>query len=338
MAAAGTRASSSVKGIDMTFRSSLLAGVACVALAAACSSPDDEEPGAPPPGVPPIGLAGSGAGGTGGAPPLAQGGTGGAPSNLGQGGTGPLAQGGTGGAPAAGGTGGAPAAGTGLDLIPNADGFVFANTNAVGVQGAFFTAADPGGSTIAPAAFTGAVVNGDVCVSGTAALIPPNPDEDPAVVGDEFEYATTWGTIVGLNLSQPNDPATGAPSMLAQPFNRAVAGQGTLAGFTFTLTGTQIPPAASIRFKTTFPSAPGSTTASTQEFCLPLSAAQPAPGAAGTTYTATINTQTAECWNPGGVTFSSAQLLSLQLQIVTSTTAAVPFNFCIADLKAITTP
>ncbi|MET0411545.1 MAG: hypothetical protein ABW217_09620 [Polyangiaceae bacterium] len=322
----------------MTFRSSLLAGVACVALAAACSSPDDDEPGAPP-AIPPAGAGqtGGGAGGTGGAPPLANGGTGGAPSGLGQGGTGPLAQGGTGGAPA-GGAGGAPAAGTGLDLIPNADGFVFANTNAVGVQGAFFTAADTGGSTIAPAAFTGTVTNGDVCVSGTAALIPPNPDEDPAVVGDEFEYGTTWGTIVGLNLSQPNDAMTGAPSMIPQPFNRAVAGQGTVNGFSFTLTGTQIPPAASIRFKTTFPSAPGSTTASPQEFCLPLAVAQPAPGAAGTTYTATINSQTAECWNPGGVAFSSAQLLSLQLQIVTSTTAAVPFNFCIADLKAITTP
>jgi hypothetical protein len=323
----------------MTFRSSLLAGVACVALAAACSSPDDDDPGAPPVILPGGGQVGGGAGGTGGAPPLAQGGTGGAPSNLGQGGTGGLAQGGTGGAPAAGGTGGAPAAGTGLDLVPNADGFVFANTNAAGIQGAFFTAADPGGSTIAPAAFTGTVTNGDVCVSGTAAQIPANPDEDPAVAGDEFEYGTTWGTIVGLNLSQPNDPTTGAPSMVAQPFNRAVAGQGTLGGFVFTLTGTQIPPAASIRFKTTFPSAPGSTTASTQEFCLPLTAAQPAPNAAGgTTYTATINSQTAECWNAGGVAFSSAELLSLQLQIVTSTTAAVPFNFCISDLRAITTP
>jgi hypothetical protein len=325
----------------MTFRSSLLAGVACVALAAACSSPDDDEPGAPPLVVPGGGAqVGGGAGGTGGAPPLATGGTGGAPGGLGQGGTGSLAQGGTGGAPA-GGAGGAPAAGTGLDLIPNADGFVFANTNAVGVQGAFFTAADPGGSTIAPAAFTGTVANGDVCVSGTAALIPPNPDEDPAVAGDEFEYGTTWGTIVGLNLSQPNDAATGAPSMIAQPFNRAVAGQGTLNGFTFTLTPGPgapatgaIPPAASIRFKTTFPSAPGSATASTQEFCLPLSAAT----VAGSTYTVSINSQTAECWNAGGAPFSSAQLLSLQLQIVTSTAAAVPFNFCLSDLKAVVTP
>lgn len=322
----------------MTFRTSFLAGAACVALVAACSSPDDEE-GAPPTTIPGgAGQVGTGLGGTGGAPPVAQGGTGGASPNLGQGGTGPLAQGGTGGAPS-GGTGGAPAAGTGLDLVPDPNGFVFANTNALGIQGAFYTAADTGGSTILPATFTGTITNGDVCVNGTAAAIPPNPAEDPAVAGDEFLYSQTWGTILGLNLLQPNDAATGAPSMVAQPFNRAVAGQGTLAGFTFTLTGTQIPPAASIRFKTTFPSAAGSTTASTQEFCLALSAAQPAPNAAGgTTYTATINSQTAECWNPGGVAFSNAQLLSLQLQIVTSTTAATPFNFCLTDLKAIATP
>jgi hypothetical protein len=264
-------------------------------------------------------------------------------TNLGTGGTAALGAGGSAGAPGAGGTAAAPpaGAGTGTDLIPNADGFVFANTNGLGIQGAFFTAADTGGSTIAPAAFTGTVVNGDVCVSGTAAAIPPNPAEDPTVVGDEFLYSQAWGTIVGLNLSQPNDATTGAPSMTPVAFKRAVAGMGTLAGFTFTLTpgpaGTvppTIPPAASIRFKTTFPAAPGGTTASTTEFCLPLTLATPT----GNTYTATINSQTAECWNAGGMPFNNTELLSLQLQIVTNTTAPVPFNFCVSDLKAVVVP
>lgn len=314
----------------MTFRSSLLAGVACVALAAACSSPDDDEPSGPPTGLPPIANAGAGGtGGTGGAPPLANGGTGGNPSNLGQGGTGSLAQGGTGGAPAAGGTGGAPATGAGNLIKADANGFVLATSNGLGIQGAFYASADTGGSTITPAAFTGAVdaTTGAICVEGSGAIVAP----DPATPGG-FLYSTTWGAIVGFNLSQPNDPATGAPSTIAQAYNPVRPGVGTVSGFTFNLTGT-LPPAGALRFKTTFPSAPGGTTASTEEYCYPIPATTP-----GTPVTVGFTQQTAECWEPAGAPFTSRELLSVQWQIVTNTATAVPFDFCIENLTAVVTP
>lgn len=313
----------------MTFRSSLLAGVACVALAAACSSPDDDEPGAPPLGVP-NGFAGApGAAGTGGAPPLANGGTGGAPQGLGQGGTAPLAQGGTGGAPGAGGTGGAAPTGAGNVIKPDANGFVLATSNGLGIQGAFYASADTGGSTIAPAAFTGAVdaTTGAICVEGSGAIVAP----DPATPGG-FLYSTTWGAIVGFNLSQPNDPTTGAPSTIAQPFNPVIPGVGTVSGFTFNITGTP-PPAGALRFKTTFPATPGGTTASEEQYCYVMPAGTP-----GTPFTVGLTQQTAECWEPAGAAFTSRELLSVQWQIVTNTAAPVPFDFCIENLTAVITP
>lgn len=312
-----------------------MAGVAWAALAVACSSPDEDVP--DPPNQFPAFVNGGGAGG---APPQTE--TGG---NLPQGvaGTAPVAAGGAAGAPvaaggaagSAGATGAAGAAptGSGLALVPNQDGFMFGTSNALGIQGAFYTAADTGGSTIAPTAFTGEVdpMTGEVCVSGSGAAV----GLDPATMMPA--YSTTWGAVVGFNLAQPNDPATGAPSMVAQPFNRAVPNAGTLSGFSFTLTpgpSGSPPPVANLRFKTTFPSAPGSTAASTQEFCTPMSSLVPA----GNVYTVSINQQTLECWAPGGMPFSANELLSVQWQIVTNETAAVPFDFCISNLQAIVTP
>jgi hypothetical protein len=320
----------------MTFRSSLvLAGVTWVALAAACSSPSDDGPNSGPP-APPGGLgqggsAGSGAigagnGGTG------QQGIGGSGTGLGAGGTGTaLGQGGGTGL-GMGGTG-AVVGGSGLDIKPNADGFVSGTTNGLGIQGAFYTASDaagtpPGTSTITPANFVGAVnaTTGEICVSGSGAAIAETPTSTPAM--PDYLYSQYWGAVVGLNLSQPNDPVTGMPSMVAQPWN-PVTPAGTVSGFSFTITGTGIPAGADLRFKTTFPGMVAGT-----EYCVPFSTLVPA----GNVYTVAVTQQTANCWTGTGAPFTPGPLLSLQWQIVTKPIMATPFNFCIGNLKAVIGP
>jgi hypothetical protein len=307
----------------------LLAGVTSVALAAACSSPSEDSPKGPPTGFP-----GGNLGGSGGAPPVVGAGNGGTGQTQGLGGNTGLGTGGTG---TALGNGGSPALGMGgsaavgmpgmLDIKPNADGFVLASTNGVGIQGAFYTSSDaagtpPGTSTIQPATFAAAVnaTTGEICVQGSGAQIAAGPPD--ALGMPTFLYSQYWGAVVGLNLSQPNDPVTGMPNPLPQPWN-PVTPSGTVTGFSFTLTGTGIPAGTDLRFKTTFPG--------TGEFCLPFSEIVPAGGV----YTARIASQRANCWEAGGMPFTPGPLLSVQWQIVTKTTAPTPFNFCIGNLKAL---
>jgi hypothetical protein len=218
-----------------------------------------------------------------------------------------------------------------LDIKPNADGFVSATTNGVGIQGAFYTASDaagtpPGTSSIMPPNFQASVnAAGEICVSGSGAQIPPDPADPMPAMPTTFLYSQYWGAVVGLNLSQPNDPVSGMPNPMPQPWNPATP-SGTVTGFSFTLTGTGIPAGADLRFKTTFPG--------TGEFCLPFSEIVPAGGV----YTARIASQRANCWEAGGMPFTPGPLLSVQWQIVTKTMTPTPFNFCIGNLKALIGP
>jgi len=317
-----------------------LAGFGLVALAAAaCSSPSEDGPGAAPGGIPGGGFgqgnggAGQVATGNGGSQAQTNGGTG----NLAtaNGGTGTAL--GMGGSAAAGAAGaGAMPGGAGLDIKPNLDGFVSGATNGIGVQGAFYTAKDPGtaavpGSAITPASFATVVpTTGEICVQGTAAKVAlAAVQPDPLVPA--YDYTNYWGAVVGLNLSQPNDPVSGMPSMTPVAWNTQTTA-GKVTGFSFTLTGPMIPAGANLRFKTTFPDATGA--ASTQQFCVGFDKLM----AVGGTYTVPLSTQTLECWNPAGAPFTNPTLLSLQWQVVTNVMNPVPFNFCVSNVKALIGP
>jgi hypothetical protein len=300
--------------MNMTSRFTLLAGVAGLILAGCSSSEEgdiEDPPPLPPPGFTQGGLGGTGqtgVAGTGGAPAVPTGGSGGAPAAAGAGGA-PASAGGTGGVAGTGGTGGgAIPTGTGNLLMHDATGWVAGTTNGVGVQGSFHTISDADGTPPGDTTLT----LGDMAASPTRACVSGTASQVQTPAGGMADYTRYWGGGLGLNLA---DPGGGVGPM---PWTR-----GTVTGFSFTVTGTTIP--AALRFQATTPA--GGTT-----YCLN----DTAPGA----NTVTFGSLVSECYNmtPGPALPTTTALQSLQWQVVTNTTATVPFDFCIENLTAITTP
>lgn len=305
--------------MNMTSRFTLLAGVAGL-IWAGCSSPAEDGPIADPPTQPPPGANAVGQAGTSALPPANTGGTGGS-------GVVPAAQGGTGGAPVAtGGTGGAPVAaggtggggsvaiptGTGTALTHDAVGWVAGATNGVGIQGSFYTISDtaetpPGVTDIALDDFATSPTT--VCASGVASQ----------VIGTA--YGQYWGGGVAFNLA---DPGGGAAGTQTQPWTR-----NTVTGFSFNLTGPTVPPGGQMRFKvTTFEAG----AVNNNGYCT--------EAAAGPN-TIQFGTLVNECWDGGAgapALGAATQLVALQWQVATVTDASTPFDFCIENLTAITTP
>ncbi len=220
-----------------------------------------------------------------------------APPPTGTGGTG-----GTGGAGGGtGGTAGTTGAGgqggdTGTGLaIVPNNGYVSSATNGVGVQGYFYTYSD-GFASILPASFSAAGTQ--ICASGTTA----------AVVG--MNYATYYGAGIGLNLNQA--AGSNMPPMVYDFAGHQVS------GFTFTISGTAIPSGLVVGLRVQ-----GSTTSYCQKV--------PVAG----TYKVTGTSVHADCTAavPGGPLAATA--IDAISWLVTGQAAAVPFNFCITNLAAI---
>lgn len=297
----------------------LLAGVAGLC-AAGCSSPAEEgepdpAPTAPPPGFlnGTLGQGGAsgqqvGQAGTGGTGVLPTAGTGGAPA----------ATAGTGGAPAAaagtGGTGGAPSTiptGSGNLIMHDAMGWVAGNTNGLGIQGSFyefgdFTGTPPGVTTVELDDFSASPTS--VCASGIASqVLTPAGAAQPA-------YGQYWGGGVGLNLSDPGG------NMGAGPWDRR-----TVTGFSFNITGTAVPPAGQLRFKVTL-------VGDDDGFCT---------NAASGPNTFQLGALVKECYQGGAgdpPLAATAPLVALQWQVATVEAASTPFDFCIENLTALTSP
>jgi hypothetical protein len=196
--------------------------------------------------------------------------------------------------------------GTGFAITPVA-GWVAGGTNEAGIQGAFSTISDasgtpPGATTIMPTNFQMAM-GSQICVSGSASQ----------VVG--AAYNQYWGGGVAFDLGDPGQ------MMPKVPWNR-----GKVVGFSFNVTGTTIPPTDQFRFGV----APyeGST----------IDDDGPCVNIKMGANTIMFQQMRSECYNtaaPGAALADTALLASIKWQVATVTTAATPFNFCIADLKAI---
>jgi hypothetical protein len=297
--------------MNMTSRFTLGTAVASL-IWAGCSSPAEEDVD-PPVLPPPLATPGFGQGGNTGAPvttptPTAQGGS------TGQTGVVPAGTGGSsmvvagaGGAPVgAAGAGGAPAgaipSGMGNVITHDSTGWVAGSTNGVGIQGAFYPFGDYTGM---PAGTTTVTLDpfeaasSTVCLSGVASAVL------------EEDYTRYWGGGLGLNLGDPGGMVG------PQPWTR-----GTVTGFSFTVTGPTIPP--NIRF--------GANTPDGANFC-----ADDIP-TAGTVQMA-FNSLTLNCYAAGGAALTpTAALEAIQWQVVTVIDQTTPFDFCIENLTAITTP
>jgi hypothetical protein len=196
-------------------------------------------------------------------------------------------------------------------LTPDATGWVAGATNGAGIQGSFYTVSDasgtpPGATTITPTTFDD-VADTTICVSGMASQVP-----------DATGYGQFWGGGVGFNLADPGN-MTGP-----QPWNR-----GNVVGFSFNITGDDIPPAAQFRFKASF--FEGATV--NPDYCVPIAVAGP--------NSFQLSQLVNECYTGGAGTpplAPTALLESLQWQVATVIGAPTPFDFCIENLTAIVAP
>jgi hypothetical protein len=190
--------------------------------------------------------------------------------------------------------GGSVMSSNGLVLSP-VEGWVDAQSNTAGVQGGLFFEVDS--STGGPSSLNFVSSGPAVCVTGVAGPV------------QDANYARDWGAQFGLGLGQPS------PGELSTWYQATPVGQ--LTGFTFTLTGTQIP-AAALRFAVE--------DAAGTSYCAPLI------GSVGT-FSIPITELAAECWMAGGATVTpELPLSSLTWTILSEPGGPVPFDFCIENL------
>ncbi len=162
---------------------------------------------------------------------------------------------------------------------------------------------------------------------GSIRTVPPPAGKDC--------FGVTWGEEIGLNLNQPNvvDPDSGA-SMGGDP----IAFDATnLSGFAFDVSGTVVPAGTAFRFKVVHP-----TTAATgpdapvTEYCTPATK-KVVLGTNTILFSELLEKCYAVTADPpnANATVGQSALTQIAWQVVTNTTAAVPFDFCISNIKAL---
>ena len=228
-------------------------------------------------------------------------------------------------APVAGGTSTAGAAGAGVLLkgipLTPTDGWVDMASNTLGVQGAVFSFGDPTSKTGMVSDFLG----DHACIKGTAALVDKTSTACSTMMFTPPAtdcYGEYWGAAIGMNLNQPIDmtlvpPAGGA----AVAFDAS-----SIKGFAFEITGEGIPAPKDIRFKVE---------SATTEFCnFPTIKLKKGANTVlftdlvGACYKSPVPTE------PLATTAQNA-LIKITWQVVTNTTTTVPFDFCIANIRAL---
>lgn len=186
-------------------------------------------------------------------------------------------------------------------LAPN-DGWVDVTSNAYGIQGALFSYADDTTTMTLNSDFSGS----NACIAGTAALVDLSCVPTPPVTDC---YGERWGAAIGFNLNQPLDPATGQADALAYDASAFV-------GFGFTITGAAIPTGMRFQVETT-----------DGQYCTP----QATPILAGPN-TISFSQLFSECWTTGGASPDVTQIVRIAWQVVTNSTAEVPFDFCVSGI------
>lgn len=212
----------------------------------------------------------------------------------------------------------------GVALTPT-DGWIAADSNSLGIQGAMFSFADDY-SKAGPPAMTDDFTMSNACIKGTAAKVDTKcmlPMPAPPGVSDC--YGLYWGAAIGLNLNQPTVMMDG----MEVGGDPVAFDASKVTGFTFEITGAMVP--VSLRFKVE--DANG-------EYCTGMEV--PVKLGANTITLAQLRTK---CWEalskqPTPVTGETAKkaMLKIAWQVVTSPTATVPFDFCVANVRATTAP
>lgn len=221
-----------------------------------------------------------------------------------------------------GGSGGTGTVAEGVPL-PIMDGWVDASM-AIGIQGAIFAYGDP---TSKMGWMDNTLTGTQACLAGTAAKVDMTA---PACANKMFTppavdcYGEFWGAAIGLNLNQPIDPVSMEGVDPPLTFD---AGAKAITGFAFEISGTTVP--TSLRFKVEN---------STGEFCNYGKKKAVMKGPNSFKFTELFD----KCWVDGADTKNpnadgaKSNLIKIAWQVVTNTTAAVPFNYCVSNIRALT--
>ncbi len=215
----------------------------------------------------------------------------------------------SGGAASGGAASGGGTATEGVPLIWT-DGWIDSAANTLGVVGAVFDFGDNHSTR------TANIAGADACISGEAAMVdlectPMAPATDC--------YGEFWGTAIGINVNQPIDPVTMMGVETPMSFDFAAKG---VTGFSFTLDGATVP--TSLRFKVEDSSA--------TEYCTP--ATVPVLPGANTIHFADLLSQ---CWDVslGGTAPTGSDVVKIAWAVVTNSSSAVPYDFCVSNLTAV---
>ncbi len=218
--------------------------------------------------------------------------------------------GGSGGTGGSGGSGGSPTVDmcahsgprTRTDLTPT-NGRVECATNDFGVEGDWkINSADP---ALITSGFTGSMV----CANGTIAQVGATPTS-----GGQPDFGRYWGG--GIALVMHNEGA----GFLADPYNATANG---LTGISVKMSGATIPAEMRFKFKMI-----GINDSYCSEVKTPTS---------GQTIVLHTGDAVHNCWAPDSAsTLDVTMIENYEVQVVSQTTMAVPFDFCLTEIKALT--
>jgi len=216
-----------------------------------------------------------------------------------------------GGASAIGGAASASTDSSGALLTP-VDGWIDGASNPLHVQGAVYAGADERSAQKMSPDFSGS----NMCIKGSTAVvdlsctpIPPAPDC----------WTTIWGAAIYMNLNQAQMGAT-----------PAALDSSVLKGFSFELSGANVPASDNIRFQiepeesnnaycTQYAFKPGINTALLVDL---TSEHDPPPcirkGTSGS-----------------GATFLASKVARLKWTVTTNKTQEIPYDFCVSDVRAL---
>ncbi len=187
-----------------------------------------------------------------------------------------------------------------------------------------FSSASPAqGSTFDPT--DSPITVGRMCASGTVAQVVADP-----ATGSSLDYSGIWGAVIGLGL---NGNAFGATGSTSNPYN---AGAHGIVGISFDID--TVPYAnSSLSFRVEFPTAavPGTTDLDAAYWNGATSNGSPVTAGANVILWSNVLGPMYETAPPA---FDPSQLLAVQFHVIGSPSGPVPFNFCISNLTALTTP
>jgi hypothetical protein len=227
------------------------------------------------------------------------------------------------------GTGGTPSTGAGILITPDATGWVQADTNDAGVQGAWYAYGDgtdgaggPGtcqkaghaaGECSSIAMPTGGMfpnTGGKMCTSGMVAKVINGSNGMP-------DYGNIWGAGIGLDLAN-----SGGAAPVKSEFDATAKG---ITGVSFEI---DAPPLPGLRVE--FPSKETDAGTAGGDYWGADASYKNSPVVAG------VNTILwADVKGPGPTphTFSPAHIESIQFHVPTNTSSGAAYSFCISNLK-----